>query len=581
MTADYGNQIYKNGDNHTEDPEKNYRFVSRLGNNDTEGFVRFVVPDDKYPLKPDQLLFLLTFELPSNYVPDNDIHAKMIKQLEVKILDSIIFQSYDNYQYFLLNHMLTKLNYSNYAQDTELFYRGRFDHYDCPADEMESTKVKYNGLNLIENRQQYATKKWIREKADSFGNLTDVVIESLSYVYNFKCPIAHGITRQPKVIPPGSKLEFDISFHKPEYALMKPSEYREYRVKKNGKGGVVFNADSVEWTEDSLYMMEEMAVWHKKSDPTSCICDPGSDGNIGDGDNKQISHLEYEAELYMPNIIKQSNYEEYFNTDGTIKKDHIAITKKPKLSEKTTVDDDGIETEWIHFFKKYNMDPQSDAAATNEEKTNKIVMEDLLTSIQLESVFCNAAKKEMPISVSKKLKKIPLYYPKLQIQTLRTGLKTYEIELHSGTLPYMIIFTGRSNKSTLSPTFNSSVTQTSLNENNHKIVEFSAFLNNRRILRTPWNHGLDHYINFIKHTGRFENKTFGGSTDYFHFLKQNWMVPIRLDEWEGQEGTVTVEITFEEKITLETLWDAYIMKIPSANLILDSNLKGNLIFFYF
>ena len=144
--------------------------------------------------------------------------------------------------------------------------------------------------------------------------------------------------------------------------------------------------------------------------------------------------------------------------------------------------------------------------------------------------------------------KIPLYYPKLQIETCRVGLRTHSFLLHNGTLPYMIIFSGRSHNTTAKPSFDKCSTQTALEEKDFEIVEFSILLNGKRILRTPWTHGLDHYINWIKHTGRYENQSLGGSTDYFHFLEQNWMVPIRLDEFEGTIGTLHVEVTFKKKI---------------------------------
>jgi len=260
--------------------------------------------------------------------------------------------------------------------------------------------------------------------------------------------------------------------------------------------------------------------------------------------------------------------------------DHYAVEKIPKLRRVPVADANGVAVfEYIYFFKKFDLKKGADKSelpvcSSNEEKDNKIFIKTILKKIELESVFCNASKKEMPISLGKKKIKLPIYYPRLTIKTLRSGLSTIPIELHSGVLPYMIIFSGKSHKATSTPSFEKCVTQTSLKEEDFEIVEFSVFLNNKRILRTPWNHGLDHYINFIKHTGRYENKSLGGSTDYFQFLNQNWCVPIRFGDNEGREGTVSVEITFAKVLEESNLWDAYIMKIPSANLLLDGNTNG-------
>ena len=571
MSTEYGNQIYKTGDTHSEDPEKNWRFVARLGNDDTDGHSRFVVPDDKYPLKPDQLLFLLQFEIPSNYVPDNDMPAKMIKKLDVKILESLIFSSFDNYEYFFLNHFLTKLNYSNLAQDTELFYRGRFDHFDIGADEMLHRLVRYNGKNIMENRQLYADEKWIKSKETiSIANLVDQKIEAKSYVYSFKCPIAHGITRQPKVIPPGSKLEFDITFHSPEYMLMKPTEWREYRIKAMPN---TFDEDQLEFSADSDIQMGEKYVFH---DSESCDCpfdaDAGTITDIGDGFKlKRIERI-------SPRHDEDAVITDYIQALSTDSLDHYAVFQIPKIRRVPVNGEAGeLLFDWIYFHKKYDLKKEVNGGeenASNEEKDNKSFIQKILKKIELESVFCNASKKEMPTSLGKRKIKLPIYYPRLTIKTLRSGLSTIPIELHSGILPYMIIFSGKSHNSTTAATFDRCVTQTSLKETDFEIVELSIYLNNKRILRTPWTHGLDHYINFIKHTGRYENKTLGGSTDYFHFLNQNWCVPIRFGDNEGRDGTVTAEITFKKTIEESNLWDAFIMKIPSANLLLDGNING-------
>jgi hypothetical protein len=582
MSTDYGNQIYKSGDNHSEDPEKNWRFVARLGNDDSDGHSRFVVPNDKYPLKPDQLLFLLQFEIPSNYVPDNDMPAKMIRKLDVKILENLIFSSFDVYEYFLLNHFLTKLNYSNHAQDTELFFRGRFDHFDIDSSKMLETRVHYNGMNVVENRQLYADEKWVQlQKPMNFANLLNQKVEAKSYVYSFRCPIAHGITRQPKVIPPGSKLEFDITFHSPEHMLMKPSEYREHRIKIFPNS--VFDEDELIWTEASDLLMEEHYNFHEVttdlSDPNKCSCKYDSQAKkmLNVGKDKQYIRLERiipRLEYDEPRIITNVQHETINDKEPT----HYAISLKPKIRRVPVLDENNQKLyDWIYFYKKYDLrtatedDPETE---TNEDENRKKIIQRILKKIELESVFCNASKKEMPISLGKKKIKLPIYYPRLTVKTLRSGLATIPIELHCGILPYMIIFSGRSHKAQTAATFERCVTQTSLKEPNFEIVELSIYLNNNRILRTPWNHGLQHYINYIKHTGRYENKTLGGSTDYFQFLDQNWCVPIRFGENEGKEGTVTVEITFSKPIEEGNLWDAFILKIPSANLLLDGNTNG-------
>ncbi|CBY42448.1 unnamed protein product, partial [Oikopleura dioica] len=458
MITDYGNQIYKTGDTHSEDPEKNYRFVARLGNDDTEGHLRFVVPDDKYPLKPDQLLFLLQFEIPSNYVPDNDMPAKMIKKLDVKILENLIFSSFDNYEYFLLNHFLTKLNYSNLAQDTELFYRGRFDHFDINADRMLDTNVRYNGKSIMENRQLYADEKWVTSKElVTLGNLSEQPTEAKSFVYSFKCPIAHGLTRQPKVIPPGSKLEFDITFQNAEYMLMKPTDYREYRIKVSNNQ---FDEDQLTWTAGSELLMEEKQVYHTVTtdvnNPNKCTCQINSSNEVLNvGADKQVVRLERISPRADQDLVIEP--EEYGAVLKVRMEDHYAVEKIPKLRRVPVADANGVAVfEYIYFFKKFDLKKGADKSelpvcSSNEEKDNKIFIKTILKKIELESVFCNASKKEMPISLGKKKIKLPIYYPRLTIKTLRSGLSTIPIELHSGVLPYMIIFSGKSHKATSTP----------------------------------------------------------------------------------------------------------------------------------
>ena len=104
----------------------------------------------------------------------------------------------------------------------------------------------------------------------------------------------------------------------------------------------------------------------------------------------------------------------------------------------------------IYFQKKFDILSREESAAdkcvlsTSDEKESKLLMQKILKRIELESVFCNASKKEMPISLGKRKVKLPIYYPRLTIKTQRSGLSTIPIELHVGVLPYMIILSGKS-----------------------------------------------------------------------------------------------------------------------------------------
>lgn len=106
----------------------------------------------------------------------------------------------------------------------------------------------------------------------------------------------------------------------------------------------------------------------------------------------------------------------------------------------------------------------------------------------------------------------------------------------------------------------------------YKIKSFTVFVDNRPAFRSPWTTPQEHYINYMKHNGRWANKAVALGQDFFAFQKYNWSVPLFFDDRVGSTGIVTIRIEFEKN--LEEHWDACIMKVPRNELFLDANRNG-------
>ncbi|CAG5111890.1 Oidioi.mRNA.OKI2018_I69.chr2.g6161.t1.cds [Oikopleura dioica] len=194
MTENYGQLLYYIPKKKIEDPFTGYKVVMRLATHPLEGEICFTVPEDKLPIKLDRCMFHYQMEMPSNFVPDNDVAAKMVNKFEVKILDSTIFSSFtDGLEYAFFNHFIKKLNFSPKAQEIEMFVEGHFDAFDVDSDELETKRVKHNGKTLVENRQQYAEKNW-KPEPDTIKLSTD----GSALSYDVLCSARESFTSRVK-----------------------------------------------------------------------------------------------------------------------------------------------------------------------------------------------------------------------------------------------------------------------------------------------------------------------------------------------------------------------------------------------
>ncbi|CBY14353.1 unnamed protein product, partial [Oikopleura dioica] len=222
-------------DQESKDPYKGYKFVPRLPLDTCPDKLRFEVPENNMGLSLKQSALRARFTLPSNYVPgtrDNDVLSKAINKLELIIQDTRLFASFDVAEYSQYSHINCKLNRGLVAQETEMFTTGRYDSYDADSDELDTLKVHHNGLNLIENRQQYAEKIW--KNADSIMSINvkdsddkkPVYYKTLFHQYDVRAPLMHGLANQPRLIPPGVKVNVEINLNKQSYCLMQHSNYQ-------------------------------------------------------------------------------------------------------------------------------------------------------------------------------------------------------------------------------------------------------------------------------------------------------------------------------------------------------------------
>ena len=161
----------------------------------------------------------------------------------------------------------------------------------------------------------------------------------------------------------------------------------------------------------------------------------------------------------------------------------------------------------------------------------------------------------------------------------------------------MIIFTGIEH-ARKNPDSSICMTNTSLKRPGFVIKEFDILVNNVYAFDTPWLTPRDHYVNLLKHNGRYDNKSIGEGVDYFQFIEENWFVPMSFADRVGKDATVEVRIVFEEALTGAVQqsqagqtaagdkrcsmnsggdansWDAMWLHIPIDSLMLDRNKKS-------
>ena len=593
----YGNLLYYTKRNKPVDPFNGLKVVYRLGKRHSSlNSITFEVPEDKLPLKIDKNMLDFELIMPSNYIPDNDVAAKMVNKMTISVLDTVIFSSFtEGLEYTFFNHFLKKLNYSPQAQEVELFHEGHYDSFDIDSRDLPSTSLINVDKNCVENRQQYASQLWKKsekasEKLIKLGTTNEAVEHEILYnVYKIRAPLAHGLARQPCVLPPGSKVIFDVNLSSSKKMIMRHDKYIKCRVRDPT---LIIDYANLCWPyngstdPNSPILMEEITELHESY--AACTCHTTAAGQTED----RLTTNEYhQLEDVYPS---KDDLDKTKWILATTFRPHYAKKTVPKVRrERFPGDDHEYGVFWKRFQPNSNQNLTQDSededgdfsedSSGNSSGQSLSLLDNLskpeLRKVRMMNVFCNPRESEKPIAYGSGKAKIPFFYPKLKIQTLQAGMRTYEIECSSGPVPYMLIFTGMPYNRRMRPKFTECITKTTMNDEKFDIQEFEILVDNYNAFLTPWKAPIQHYTNFLLHNGRYDNKAVGGGLDFFNFQNQNWMVPMLFDDRQGENATINVRITF--KHALEQNWDAFVMKIPIDNLILDKTSRGNLSFFLF
>lgn len=571
MVENFGSLLYYVKKKKHDDLFTGYKVVVRLATNPNDETREFIIPSDKLAVKLDKCTFLVSMTIPENYVPDNGFAAKMVQKFGFNILDNEIFSAYtDGLEYPLLNFFIKKLNFSPKAQEIEMFPEGHYDAYDCDGGELLTRLVKSNGKNLVENRQQYAVEKWITQVEDiKIGQNQDAVpYDRLEHTYTSRSHISHGLARQKRVIPPNSKVSFEVELADAKSYLMKTSDYQKCRtLLKNcfekKADGQMERKQFFPYNSTSIEMIDDVRIHEFKAE---CDC-------VTSAEDAAAMTTKFDTEEYTG--WEQLRYagQEKVKTDEKTKvfgkganfKAHKVFCKTPRFETYTDEDD----VDYIIFYAK----------VSEETSTKRMSSREIVDKMQIETHFVNPKSDEKPLTTGVKgVCKIPFYYPRLQTQACLPGRIQYSVTVSTGPLPEMILLTGMPHSRRKYPSFDLCRTKFTMLGENFKIKEFEIFVDNNYEFGTPWKSPRDHYINFLKHNGRFENKAIGEGVDFFQFINENWFVPMSFSDRAGQNATVEVRITFEEPIQYqkesnkeEEPWDVFYMRMPVDDLILDAN----------
>jgi hypothetical protein len=556
----YGSLLFFEGRNRSDDPFKNYMILKRRGVEEVAGVIRFTTPEDKHPVKVSRFMFNAVMDCDSNFVPQNDWHAKSVDAFQVRILDNVVDATANPLEYYYASFYAKHLNFSVEAKEVELFPSGTYDSRDLNGKELALYKLKHNNKGIVENRQSYAEELW--SDAPGTTKLSTIMTSNLSYQilkhrYRVRSPIAHGLCRQPRVLPSGSRLQFEIRMAKWKNLLQQHDEYRICRADKEK-----VEAEKYKWpfTEGILTEMETTS--HYFVDDCDCaerfeqygqenfkveLIQEGNNLTAVDAStiNTVFDKTFVEATTTFPAYYK--NFQSHKVTIPVIKIRSMEVEKHGETKTMAT------------FWKKNDTSMTSVSDSLNK----KAVFFDHV----LEAVYCDPGKPEKPFPVKGGGARIPFLSPKLVIINKPAGQRSYEIELSDGPLPHMVILSGMSYCRREGIGTEICSTKTTMHEPGFEIEELTIFVNNKEAFRSPWFTPLDHYINYSKHIGRYHNKAIGGSVDFWKFQNENWCVPLRFDDRSDRRGLVTARITFRKE--LESSWDAFVTRIPVEDLILD------------
>jgi hypothetical protein len=622
----YGSLLFFEGRNKSDDPFKNYKVLKRRGNEEVRGHIRFSTPEDKDPVKVSRFMFCASMDLDSNFLPVNDWHAKSVRAFQVKVMDNLVDASLNPLEYQLNSFYAKKLNYSVEAQEVELFPSGTYDSRELDGSELASAIVKHNGKSVVEHRQSFADKIWKKqpEKIQICAG-TNIEYETLTHRYHVRTPVAHGLCRQPRVLPSGSRLQFEVMLNTWSHVMQRHDTHRICRTEDIDK----LKATIGQWPLDPRILTEEVEFNHYES--SKCECREYA-ARFGDKFKvKQIIEGNFflrrnDSELYklysdidsnslnrrkraVESPVKSAGGQQPgrkrrrreaetqpTTTDDTSNDDnsesatpveagstesssadpssiydtletfqaHATTITVPKIRMEEYIMSDGSKKQFAVFWLKNETGPTEEGFKPNDQVT--------FYEHILEAVYCTPGKPEKPFPVKGGGARIPFLCPRLKIINLPAGQRSYDVELSDGVFPHMIILTGMSYKRRIAVGTEICATKTSMFEPGFEIEELTVFIDNDEVYRSPWKAPIDHYLNYLKHTGRYFNKAIGGSVDFFRYQNENWCVPLRFDDRRGRRGLVTVKITFRHELTKS--WDAFITKIPVEDLMLDRSKNG-------
>lgn len=554
MAAQFGKLLYLTDHKEADDPYKGEVMVSRLGVMERPDCYYFEVPEDKRSLKLDECRFTFDLDVDSNYVPDNSLHAKIVRKLVVSMHDQRVFDSFDLNEYTFFNLAKIKLNESDDAQNLELFPSGHFDARELHSEGLvdEENALVRNGLSVVANRQQYSEKIWIRGKnMISFStnpNAGQYDFERLINRYSVRAPIGHGIASQRRVIPAGTKTFFEVELNTAPNYLMQLDEYQTCRT-------AFQNFEAMQFPYHENLKLKTITVDHLEASDCDCV------------EKRKTGEYDFCEEIFETitgNLDTVENAEIY---SKDLKDDGVTFKtwKKHRVTKKTP-DIQALSVK----SREHPDDPEKNVIYLEFGWKNILGTRQtpVMRNYMLQSVFVNAGKKELPLTTGQKgIACIPFFYQKFIAKPFPVGRHHDTITISTGVLPQMLWISGMSHQQYANPDYKTCTTKTTMNDPEFKIIEFTIFLDNKPAFRTPWRAPLDHYTNFVTMNGRLKNKGLGGGIDFFKFQDENWMVPLIFDDSECMTGTVDVAITFSKPTT--RMWDLLVMAVPVEDLEID------------
>jgi hypothetical protein len=540
----YNADLYEVEEN--KDPNEKMTFISRLALDDCPEVRRFELPNDNTQgLCLDKSTIAAVFTIPSNFVPDNDVLSKGIAKVDMTVENSKIFSSFDSASYYLYSHGFCKLNKSPLAQEIDSFTTGRFDSFDVDADALTKTRLHSNGLNLVENRQQYAKPIWkdasgYLQANSKTGSKLMIPFKRLFHEYQVRAPFMHGFAKQPRLIPPHVKVKVEFKMNEQGHTYLQHTKYQICRANKQ-------LIQKMDYKYSPSLELEESYGKHTTEASCDCLA------KLESGEVTSLDEILVAGKVPYDDV-KGEEYYKKLSTKATWRQ-HEFTKLVPKL---TTIPGEELKAEEdqeIYFGIERSLDP------TELFNPSEFVFE---------SVFKDPENNERPISNGKKHESfIPFYNPDFQRIELAAGRQDYTLQFSSGIKPKSIMLTGIP-YSRKAPSFQICNTKTMLHWPKFRIKEFSIFQNDKPHNRTPFTNDYQHYTHFLQQTGAWQEKETSG-INFFQFRDQNWMVPLLFDDATGEPATLKVRIKFDQ--VLEENYDLLVIRNPYQEVLLNSETR--------